>query len=179
MPNDPLSLRLDEMDFSDVGDSYEDMKTHAGKKTSTSRICMTEIRKPPRKLRTYATPHVFIFDKDRNYATTAGLTTRKNSPNTDSNDARDAVEALLNNREIAVQTTKVFGCPSNGRIKKLCRVAGKMGKEPVSVDMIDVAGLKELMKNPSDKLRLIDLWRPGAARARQNFRNSFHEPDVS
>src|ERR1700721_2957455 len=32
MPNDPKSLRLDEMDFSDLGDSFEDMKIRAREK---------------------------------------------------------------------------------------------------------------------------------------------------
>ena len=33
-----------------------------------------------------------------------------------------------------------------------------MAKEPVTVNTIDEHGLKELVKNPSDKLRLINIW---------------------
>src|SRR5579864_5757968 len=32
MPNDPTCLRLDELDFSDIGDSYEEMKIRAREK---------------------------------------------------------------------------------------------------------------------------------------------------
>ncbi|MDR3713822.1 MAG: redoxin family protein [Puia sp.] len=162
MPNDPLSLRLDEMDFSDLSDSYEDMKVRARQKNfNFPYLYDGETETASKSYGPIATPHVFIFDKDRTLRYNGRFDDQEKLTKTPtSNDARDAVEALLNNREIAVQTTKVFGCSVKWSDKRnlVAESLEKWAKEPVSVEMIDVAGLKDLMKNPSDKLRLIDLW---------------------
>jgi hypothetical protein len=44
-----------------------------------------------------------------------------------------------------------------------------MGKEPVTLDTINVAGVIGLVKNNSDKLRLINVWATWCGPAQQNF----------
>ena len=59
-----------------------------------------------------------------------------------------------------VKTTKVFGC-SVKWAKKIAegeKVKEEWAEEPVDVNMIDEAGIKDLLKNNSDKLRLINVW---------------------
>ena len=75
-------------------------------------------------------------------------------------DARNAIDALLGNKEVAVKTTKVFGCSIKWSEKRnwIDKAKQDWAKEPVKLDTIDETGLKELVKNNSGKLRLINVW---------------------
>jgi len=65
-PNDPKSLRLDELDFSDIGDSFEEMKIRAKEKNfNFPYLYDGETQAVARAYGPVATPHVFIFDKNR------------------------------------------------------------------------------------------------------------------
>ena len=65
-PNDPASLRLDELDFSDLGDSFEEMKIRAKeKKFNFPYLYDGDTETASKAYGPIATPHVFIFDKDR------------------------------------------------------------------------------------------------------------------
>src|SRR5580692_3802964 len=64
MPNDPNCLRLDELDFSDLGDSFEEMKIRAKeKKFNFPYLYDGETETASRAYGPVATPHVFVFDK--------------------------------------------------------------------------------------------------------------------
>ena len=66
MPNDPKSLRLDELDFSDLCDSFEDMKTRAADKHfNFPYLYDGETEITSKAYGPVATPHVFVFDKNR------------------------------------------------------------------------------------------------------------------
>ncbi|MEP6950635.1 MAG: redoxin domain-containing protein [Ginsengibacter sp.] len=162
MPNDPKALRLDELDFSDLGDSFEDMKTRAREKhfnfpylydgkTETTSIAYGPV----------ATPHVFIFDRERKLRYCGRFDdTESHDKIPHSSDARNAVEALLGNKELPVQTTKVFGCSVKWSDKRASvqKSLDKWAMEPVKINTINIAGVKDLLKNNSDKLRLVNVW---------------------
>jgi thiol-disulfide isomerase/thioredoxin len=161
-PNDPKAVRLDELGYSDIGDSFEEMKLRAknkhynfpylydGKTQATSRVYGA-----------IATPHVFIFDKDRKLRYQGRVDDVEKPSRTPNNfDTRNALDALLTGKEVPVKTTKVFGCS----VKWASKVADgekykeRWAAEPVDVSMIDEAGIKDLLKNNTDKLRLINVW---------------------
>ena len=75
-------------------------------------------------------------------------------------DTRNAIDALLNNKEVPVQTTKVFGCSIKWVEKSdwINKAREEWAKEAVTLDSIDETGIKNLLKNSSDKLRLINIW---------------------
>lgn len=78
-PNDPLSVRLDEMGYTDVGDSFDDMKIRAkDKQFNFPYLYDGETSALSMKYGPQATPHVFIFDHDRISNTPAASTTVKN-----------------------------------------------------------------------------------------------------
>ena len=65
-PNDPQALRLDELGFSDLGDSLEDMKIRAKDHGfSFPYLYDGETQKVSRAYGPVATPHVFVFDRQR------------------------------------------------------------------------------------------------------------------
>jgi thiol-disulfide isomerase/thioredoxin len=107
------------------------------------------------------TPHVFIFDKARKLRYQGRIDdTEKPTSTPKSLDTRNAIDALLQNKEVAVQTTKVFGCSVKWAEKKEWQKKAQQewAKEDVSLQTIDEAGIKELVQNKSDKLRLINVW---------------------
>ena len=58
-----------------------------------------------------------------------------------------------------VKTTKVFGCSIKWSEKETgLKNEREWAKEPVKLDTINETGMKDLMKNNSDKLRLINVW---------------------
>src|SRR6202022_180789 len=101
------------------------------------------------------------FDKERKLRYSGRIDDMEKptkSPHT--NDARNAIESLLNNKEVPVATTKVFGCSIKWAEKSdwISRAQEEWAKEPVKLDTISANGIKELLKNNSDKLLLINVW---------------------
>lgn len=162
MPNDPHSVRLDELGYTDMSDSYEEMKIRAKQKHfnfpylydgSTQGIA--------KAYGPVATPHVFIFDKARKLRYQGRIDNVEKPTKTPTElNTRDAIDALLQNKPVAVETTKVFGCSIKWAEKTSLVQKGfeEWAKEPVTVNTIDEAALKALVQNKSDKLRLINIW---------------------
>ncbi|SRR5579871_611180 len=161
-PNDPQSLRPDELDFSDIGDSFDEMKIRAKERGfNFPYLYDGETEKISKAYGPVATPHIFIFDKQRKLRYQGRIDDEDRHAKTPHVfDARNAIEALLNNKEVEVKTTKVFGCSIKWKEKRnwIEKAQEQWAKEPVKIDTLDEAGLKELMKNNSDKLRLINVW---------------------
>ena len=64
MPNDPSSINLDELGYTDMGDSFEEMKLRAKeKKFNFPYLYDGANEKVSLAYGPIATPHVFIFDK--------------------------------------------------------------------------------------------------------------------
>lgn len=162
MPNDPKSVQLSELGYTDLSDSFEEMKLRAKeKKFNFPYLYDGDNEKVAKAYGPVATPHVFIFDKERKLRYQGRVDDVEKPTKTPNNfDTRNAIEALLANKPVPVQTTKVFGCSIKWAEKEdLNRKADEeWAKEPVQLDTIDEAGLKDLIKNNSDKLRLINIW---------------------
>jgi len=161
-PNNPGSLRYDELGWSDVGDSFEDMKIRAREKHfNFPYLYDGETEIASKQYGPVSTPHIFIFDKDRILRYCGRVDDMENPHKTShSSDARNAIDALLNNKEVPVAITKVFGCSIKWLEKNdwMDKAAVKWAKEAVTLDTISAAGVAGLVKNNSDKLRLINVW---------------------
>jgi len=161
-PNNPASLRLDELGYSDVGDSFDEMKIRSAEKHFNFPYLYdgdTEITS--KAYGPVSTPHIFIFDKERKLRYQGRIDNMENPYKTPTIfDARNAIDALLSGREVAVTTTKVFGCSVKWAEKSVWieKAESAWAKEPVKIDTINVAGIADLLKNKTDKLRLINVW---------------------
>lgn len=161
-PNDPIGIRLDELGYSDLSDSYNDMALRAKEQNynfpylfdgGTQEVAL--------KYGPVATPHIFIFDEKRILRYTGRIDDVENPKKTPKNfDARNALDALLLNKPVAVAKTKTFGCSIKWAEKeKLTKSEKEEWKtELVALDTIDELGLKKLLKNETTKLRLINVW---------------------
>src|ERR1700712_1528349 len=161
-PNNPASLRLDELGYSDVGDSFAEMKIRAkDAHFNFPYLYDGETEIASGKYGPVSTPHIFIFDKDRKLRYQGRIDDMENPARKPVNDdARNAIDALLEGKEVPVATTKVFGCSVKWIEKKdwIQKAEVQWAKEPVSLQTVDAAGISELLKNKTDKMRLINVW---------------------
>jgi peroxiredoxin len=159
-PNDPLAVRLDELGYTDIGDSFDDMKLHAKRRGfKFPYLYDGETQRVSTAYGVLATPHVFIFDADRKLRYNGRIDDSETDP-PKSHDARNAVDDLLAGRPVAIATTRVFGCSTKWADKRdsARESLEKWNKEPVALKEIDESGLRELAANKSEKYRLINLW---------------------
>ena len=162
MPNDPKSIRLDELGYTDLSDTFDEMKIRAKEKQfNFPYLYDGDTETASKAYGPIATPHIFIFDQDRKLRYSGRIDdVEKPSKTPNTFDARNALDALLAGKEVAETTTKVFGCSVKWAEKSdwIQKATDDWAKEPVTLNNIDVAGIHELLKNNSDKLRLINVW---------------------
>ncbi len=160
-PNDPLALRLDEQAWSDLGDTLEEMKIRAKERGwSFPYLYDGETQSMARKYGPVATPHVFVFDAERRLRFVGRVDDNENPAKAATAEAHDAIEAVLAGRPVPVATTKVFGCSIKWSDKRSWVKEGfeKWAQEPVTMEPVDLAGVKTLAKGDEKKLRLINVW---------------------
>lgn len=162
MPNDAKAITPSELNYTDMGDTFDEMKIRAKQKHfNFPYLYDGATQKTAEAYGPVATPHVFIFDKDRRLRYEGRIDDVEKPTGTPKNyDTRNAIEALINNKEVPVATTKVFGCSIKWASKEnwVDKAKVEWANEPVSVNTIDENGLKDLIKNNSDTLRLINVW---------------------
>jgi thiol-disulfide isomerase/thioredoxin len=172
-PNDPLALRLDEESYSDLGDSFEDMKVRARDRGWTFPYLYDgETEAMSRQYGPVATPHVFVFDAARTLRFAGRVDDNENPAKAKTADARDAIDAVLAGRPVPVETTKVFGCSVKWSDKRPWVKAGleKWAQEPVTLDTIDEATVRALGRNDGGKkLRLVNVWATWCAPCKIEF----------
>lgn len=159
-PNDPQAVRLDELGYSDLGDSLEEMKIRAKDKGfKFPYLYDGENQKASRAYGVLATPHVFIFDARRKLRY-VGRIDDSEVGTVKSHDARNAIEALLADQPVPVETTRVFGCSTkwSGKRPGAVEALKRWDAEGVSLSTIDEDGVKRLAENDTKSFRLINVW---------------------
>jgi peroxiredoxin len=160
-PNDPKAIRIDELDSSDLSDTLAEMKIRTQYKHLTyTYLYDGETQQVARAYGPQATPHVFIFDQQRHLRYEGRMDNSYRTELVKTNDARDAIDALLAHKEIAVTHTGVFGCSTKWSEKSAGQEAAleKINEQPVSVAMTSKADLAKLHTNPSHQMMLVDFW---------------------
>ena len=107
-----------------------------------------------------ATPHVFIFDKERILKYVGRIDDNEKIGAAKVHDTRNALNAMLAGKPVPVEKTRTFGCSIKWADKGegVKRADKRWMEEPVSVEPIDAAGVKEIMKNDTENIRLINFW---------------------
>ncbi len=161
--NDPKALRLDEMGYTDVGDSFDDMKQHAKLRGFTFPYLYDgDKQQVATEFGALATPHVFIFDQQRKLRYNGRIDDADIRP-PKSHDARNAIDALLAGRPVPVEKTRVFGCTTKWSDKRdtVQQSIEKWNAEPVELETIDVSGVKKLAANKTECFQLVSVWSLG------------------
>jgi peroxiredoxin len=161
-PNNPGAVRLDEMGYTDVGDSLDDMKIRAAyRHFNFPYLYDGETQSVARAYGPSATPHLFIFDAERKLRYTGRVDNNPREPLVTVRDARNALDALLAGQAVAVTKTPSVGCSTKWMYKEEGRKAEleKIEAKPVTVDLVSADGLKTLRANAADKkLVLVNFW---------------------
>ncbi len=160
-PNNPNAVRLDEMGYTDVGDSFEEMKVRAAyRQFNFPYLYDGETQKVARAYRPTATPHLFIFDAERKLRYQGRADNNPREPLVTSRDARNAIDALLAGRQVALAKTPSVGCSTKwlykeeGRKEELAEIESK----PVELQLVNAEELTKLRKNSTGKLLLVNFW---------------------
>src|ERR1043166_725385 len=160
-PNDPESVRLDELGYTDLSDTFAEMKIRAKyKQFNFPSLFDGDTEEVSRTYGPVATPHAFVFDAKRALRYTGRIDDSERPDYVTTHDLRDVLDALLAGKEIATTQTKVFGCSIKwkGKLDSVKKFMDKLAAEPVNVEKIDADGLRALRKNDSGKLRLVNFW---------------------
>lgn len=160
-PNDPHSVRLDELGWSDLGDSFDEMKLRAQERRFNFPYLYDGGAETA--ARTYgpvATPHFFVFDAARKLRYLGALDDSERPAQVKVRYLRDALDALLAGQEPPVTKTKVIGCSVKwaGKTEAVQAYLDKLAKEPVTVTPADAAALTALRQGNPAKFRLVNFW---------------------
>jgi len=161
-PNSTAALNYSELGYTDLGDSFEEMKLRAKDKGYTFPYLYDgDNQKCALAYGPVATPHCFVFDRNR-ILQYAGRVDGSEKPGTgQGEDLRNAIDEVLGGKPVANTVTKVFGCSikwswKNEYTQKLYKQWSEL---PVTLEDIDIKGIKGLVRNDSTgKLRLINIW---------------------
>jgi len=159
--NDPQAVRLDELGYSDMSDSFEEMKIRAKDMAfNFPYLYDGEEQKVSRAYGPQRTPHVFIFDKQRALRYEGRIDDSQKPERVRSRDARRAIDALLAGRDVPAAKTPTIGCSIKWSSKRESakKAFENWAKEPVTVEIVDLERIKKLIRNDSGKLRVIYLW---------------------
>ncbi len=153
-------MRLDELGYTDLGDSFDEMKIRAKDHGFPYPYLYDgETQTAAKAFGVLATPHVFIFDSERKLRY-VGRFDDSEVKTVKAHDAKNAVEALLAGREVAVPATRVFGCSTKWAEKAADaqKSLNRWNAEPVSLEPIAIAEVAKLAANDTKKLLVVNLW---------------------
>ncbi len=159
-PNDPKAVRLDELGYTDLTDSFEDMKIRARDAGyNYPYLYDGETQATAHAYGVLATPHVYIFDADRKLRY-QGRWDDQEVKQVKVRDAEAAIDALLAGTAVSAETTRVFGCSTKWAEKQedARKSLEKWNAEPVEIAFLDLEAATKLAKNDTDQLLVINLW---------------------
>lgn len=161
MPNSAMGLLPEECGYTDMNDTYEEMVIRARDKGyNFPYLYDGDDQEVSLKYGPATTPHAFVFDKDRKLAYVGRIDNSEKPGTANSEDLRAAVDAVLEGRPVENPVNKAFGCSVKWGWKDEWgkKVEEDYKKKEVTLERLNPAGIKDLMANSSDKLRLINVW---------------------
>jgi peroxiredoxin len=160
-PNSPKALRLDEMGYTDLGDSFEDMKIRAEhRRFNFPFLYDGDEQQVSRSYGPTATPHVFVFDRQRKLRYQGRVDSNPREGYAKVPDARNAIDAVLAGKPAPVEKTPAVGCSIKWAYKHSGQEdeAKRIEQEPVVVKPVSPEELRQLRKNPTGKTLLVNFW---------------------
>lgn len=160
-PNDPSAILLSELGYTDVSDSFEEMKIRAAyRHFRFPYLYDGETQSVSQAYGPVATPHIFIFDKGRKLRYEGRIDDSQRESNVKRQDARAALDVMLAGKPVPVSHAPAFGCSTKwkSKIDSQLRERRRIEAEPVKLETVDAAGLKKLRANDSQKVLLVNFW---------------------
>ncbi len=163
-PNHPDAVTVDELGFSKYNDSFEEMKLYADENHFTFPYLYDgEKQETAKAYGALATPDLFIFDENRKlrYSGRFDDSRFENANTVTRHDAINAFDDLVQGKTVRVPYARPMGCAVKWLTKLEKAAAANVAAwppEPVTIEPIDAAQVAALARNPTKKLRLINVW---------------------
>ncbi len=173
-PNNPKAVRLNELGYTEMSDSFEEMKDRVAFAGLTwPYLYDGETQALSKKFGAVATPHMFIFGQDRKLAYQGAIDDNRNVSAVKEKYAENAIEALLTGKAVPVAETRAPGCSTKWLETSVAGVEAEMKAiqaTPVTLTSIDADGLKALRANATSKNTIVvSFWQTGNAVAQRQF----------
>jgi thiol-disulfide isomerase/thioredoxin len=161
-PNADKAVRFDELGYTDVNDSFEDMQFRAkDQEFNYAYLYDGGTQEITAKYGPIATPHIFLFDKNRTLQYVGRIDDDEHIGKEKVFDLRSATDALLAGKTPDPAVTKTFGCSIKWMEKAKSVIDEREGwaKEEVALEKANLSKLSEIMANKgSGKYRLVNVW---------------------
>jgi peroxiredoxin len=160
-PNNPKAVRIGELNYSDLNDSLPEMKIRAQyRKFNFPFLYDGDTQSVAQKYGPVATPHVFVFDKDRKLRYEGRIDSSPRNAPDKTEDARNAIEALLAGKPVPVEKTPSVGCSTKWAYKEASadQEMSQLTQQPVTLDTVTPDQIKALRANQTGKVLLINFW---------------------
>ena len=173
-PNNPKGLTIDELGYSKYSDSFDEMKLYAKEQGFPFPYLNDgDTQKTAKAYGALATPHVFVFDRDRKLRYQGQFDdSRFPDPATVKiTDGPNAIRALFAGSPVPIEVTKPHGCSikwieKNASVKEF---NAKWENTPVTLDNIDATGVEKLARNDTKKYRIVNVWATWCAPCVEEF----------
>ena len=160
-PNGPMAVAPRELNYAEVDDSFDSMKIHAAyRQFNFPYLYEGDTQQVAHRYGPKVTPHIFIFDRERKLRYEGRIDDNMRGTNIKSNDARNALDALVAGRPVPVEHTPVFGCSTkwNSAIAAKQKEMKEWTAKPVTLQTVSLDELKKLRTNPTGKTLMINFW---------------------
>ncbi len=160
-PNSPIAVLPEELGYSDLDDRFEDMIQRAKDKSFVFPYLYDgDNQAVSLAYGPSATPQAFVFDMERKLKYVGRIDSYEKPGLGHGEDLRRAIDEVLASQTVTLPQTPTFGCSTKWSWKKEYkdRAENEWSLNPVNLSTIDESGVKELRRNESKKLRLINVW---------------------
>ncbi len=160
-PNSPLGLLYEELGYSDLGDTYEDMVIRAkDQEFNFPYLYDGDDQQVALAYGPVATPHAFVFDKARILQYVGRIDGSEKPGTAQGEDLRNAIEQVLAGSAPKQPVTKTFGCSTKWGWKTKMRekIDKEWSEKEVTLTELTPQGISDLVRNEGGKLRLINIW---------------------
>ncbi|EOZ91959.1 Alkyl hydroperoxide reductase and/or thiol-specific antioxidant family (AhpC/TSA) protein [Indibacter alkaliphilus LW1] len=162
-PNSPIGLLPEELGYTDLSDDFEAMQIrYEDMNYNFPYLYDGDIHEYSLAYGPTATPHVFVFDKERKLSYSGRLDASEKPGTANAEDLRNAIDKTLAGEALAEDKaiTPAFGCSTKWAWKNeyTKKTNEEWMKKPVELEKISPEGLAELLKNETDELLLINFW---------------------
>jgi thiol-disulfide isomerase/thioredoxin len=160
--DNPGSFHLGELGYTDVADSLAGMKVRAAQRhLPYPYLYDGDSQAAATAFGVVAMPHIFVFDRNRALRYQGRVDDNLRESLVTVHDARDAIEALLNERPVRAAQTRPAGCPVrwlSAPPEHVDAEPARIAAEPVALEMAGPDALKKLRGNATGKLLLVNFW---------------------
>ena len=160
-PNAPSAASARELNYTDVEDTLDGMVIRAQyRHFNFPYLYDGDTQEVAEAYGPKATPHVFIFDKERKLQYQGRIDDNQRENLVKTQDTRNALNAMLAGQPIAVPHTPVFGCVTKwkSQTEMKQRETKQFEAKPVELEMATPEVLKKLRANPTGKTLLVNFW---------------------